>query len=393
MATEFAHGVRMNISSEGYIPLRVPSTAVIGIIGTANEADIDIFPLDRCVLVTDIPAAIAKLGDEGTLKDALMDINKEVRTNIVVIRVNEESDDEPGTIANIMGDIDEYEERTGLEAFSLATAQTGLQPRIFICPKYDEDESVAKKLGNIAKEFYGMAYVSYFNKFDTIADALSNRDSFSSDNVVAFYNNAMAYDRDAEGDAERYSIAQIAGLRAKIDIEKGWHWSLSNHRLAEVTGVNKEVTYEPINPEGTQANTLNEAGLSVIVQDQGFKTWGNRTLAASDSPFYFEVGMRSSQVLAITLANLLSDLLQDRPMSPKIMETFRVRGNRLMDDWTRAGYILGGRVILDPDKNSIDNLMIGRPDWAVEFTYAIPIESPGITVYITDEFVLNALSA
>lgn len=391
MSTEFAHGVRMIISDDGYKRLRVPSTSIIALVATSSDADDEFYPENQCVLVNDITTAISKAGTKGTLRNALEDIDKEVRATLVVVRVPE-GENEESTIANVIGTVEEDGTMTGLEALNLASQRAGVQPRIFICPKYDEDLNVTLKLGTIAKKYYGMAYSGLFNKCESISEALTLRDKVSNECLMGFYNNGMAYDTELEATSERYSVAQIAGLRASLDIEKGWHWSISNHHLEQITGTNKEVTYEPINPVGTGANELNAQGISLIVQDQGFKTWGNRTLSSDDSPYYFEVSTRSAQVIAITLANLMKDLLQDKPMSPQLLEIFRVRGNRLLDDWTRATRILGGRVVLDPQKNGVDDLMVGRPDWAVEFTPAVPIESPGLTVSITDEFVMNAVA-
>ena len=53
MADEYQHGVRVLEISEGSRPIRTVSTAVIGLVCTAEDADATAFPLDTpCLLYT-----------------------------------------------------------------------------------------------------------------------------------------------------------------------------------------------------------------------------------------------------------------------------------------------------------------------------------------------------
>ena len=385
MSTAYLHGVRQTINQHGYTPMPMVATSVIGLLATGEEADAELFPLDQAVLITDIASAIGKAGTSGTLKEALQDIYKEASTSIVVIRIAE-GVDEAGTIANVMGDII-GDKRTGLEVFALAQQQCGVQPKIFICPKFDTTDSVRLKLANIAEDALGFAYVS-FDDAETVSDALKAREKFSSAYAMPFFNNTLAYSTELKADAERYSVAQVAGLRARIDQEKGWHWSISNHLLKEVTGVTKEVTYKAINGYGTGANTLNEKGISVFVRDDGgIKTWGNRTASEPDSSHFFEVYTRTSNFLAEEAAEYLRRSMQDKPLTRAVMDDFRLNYNNRLADHQRAGRILGGVVVLDPKKNSKDDLMQGRPDWELRFTAVPPAESPGIEITLTSDFI------
>lgn len=385
MSTEYLHGVRQTVNEHGYTPMPIVATSVIGLLATADDADSDAYPLNQAILITDIPSAIGKAGTEGTLKEALQDIYKEASTAIVVIRV-EEGVDEKGTIANVMGDIKE-DKRTGLEVFELAQQQCGVQPKIFICPKYDTTPSVRLKLANIAENALGFAYVS-FDDAITVSDALKARENFSSSYAMPFYNNALAYNTELQADTERFSVAQVAGLRARIDQEQGWHWSISNHLLKEAVGTTKEVTYKAINGYGTDANTLNEKGISVFVRaDGGIKTWGNRTVSKPDSSLFFEVYTRTNNFLAEEAAEYLRRSMQDKPLTRAVMEDFRLNYNNRLADHKRAGRILGGQVILHPKKNGKDDLMQGRPDWVLRFTAVPPAESPGIEITLTSDFI------
>ena len=57
--TSYHHGVRVIETSEGVHPIRIISTAVIGLVATATDADATYFPLNTPVLVTRMNEAIS----------------------------------------------------------------------------------------------------------------------------------------------------------------------------------------------------------------------------------------------------------------------------------------------------------------------------------------------
>ncbi len=61
MATaDFHHGARVTEVTEGTTSLRLVSTAIIGLVATASDADAAAFPFDKPVLFTSIAKAQAK---------------------------------------------------------------------------------------------------------------------------------------------------------------------------------------------------------------------------------------------------------------------------------------------------------------------------------------------
>src|SRR5690554_2222729 len=102
---DYHHDVRVVEINEGTRPIRTDSTAVIGLVATAPEADAERFPLNVPVLVTDIYSAMADAGTEGTLARSLRAIVAETRALVVVVLV-EEGEDDAGTTANVIGGVD-----------------------------------------------------------------------------------------------------------------------------------------------------------------------------------------------------------------------------------------------------------------------------------------------
>ena len=66
MSTEYHHGVRILEINEGVRTIRTISTAIIGLVVTASDADAETFPYDTPVLITNVQQAKGKAGTQGT---------------------------------------------------------------------------------------------------------------------------------------------------------------------------------------------------------------------------------------------------------------------------------------------------------------------------------------
>ena len=132
MSTDYLHGIETLEISDGIRPIQTVRSSVIGLIGTAPDADAAVFPLNTPVLLPGSPLKAAGLGDNGTLKDAVDGIYDQVGATVVVIRV-EEGADQNETFDNILGDITM---QTGVHAFRTAEAVVKVTPRILIAPGF-----------------------------------------------------------------------------------------------------------------------------------------------------------------------------------------------------------------------------------------------------------------
>ena len=124
MATDsYHHGVRVYELSEGTRPIRTVSTAVIGLVATAEDADPLVFPLDTAVLLTNVQGSIEKAGTKGTLARSLQAIADQTNAVIVVVRVEQKTDEAEQTTAVIGGQVNgKY---TGMKA--LLTSEQNLK--------------------------------------------------------------------------------------------------------------------------------------------------------------------------------------------------------------------------------------------------------------------------
>lgn len=84
----------------------------------------------------------------------------------------------------------------------------------------------------------------------------------------------LAWDTVASTTATAYATARALGLRAKIDQEQGWHKTLSNVGVNGVTGISASVFWD-LQESGTDADLLNESGVTTLIRRDGFRFWGN----------------------------------------------------------------------------------------------------------------------
>src|SRR5471032_1895736 len=102
---DYHHGVRVVEINDGTRVISTVSTAIIGMVCTAEDADPKAFPLDTPVLITNVLAAAGKAGKLGTLYASLMAIANQAKPVAVVVRVAEGADKEE-TTSNIIGGTD-----------------------------------------------------------------------------------------------------------------------------------------------------------------------------------------------------------------------------------------------------------------------------------------------
>lgn len=62
---DYHHGVRVLEINEGTRVISTVSTAIVGMVCTAEDADATLFPLNTPVLITDVLAASGKAGKKG----------------------------------------------------------------------------------------------------------------------------------------------------------------------------------------------------------------------------------------------------------------------------------------------------------------------------------------
>lgn len=380
---DYHHGVRVVEINDGTRVISTVSTAVVGMVCTGKDADPKLFPLNTPVLITDVIAAAGKAGKSGTLAKALSAIGDQCKPVTVVVRV-EEGKDAAETTSNIIGGSDENGRYTGMKALLTAQAVTGVKPRILGVPGLDSLE-VATALAGICQQLRAFGYISAYG-CKSISEAIAYRDNFSQRELMLIWPDFLAWYATGNVSTTAHATARALGLRAKIDTETGWHKTLSNVGVNGVTGISASVFWD-LQAPGTDADLLNEAGVTTLVRKDGFRFWGNRS--CSDDPlFLFENYTRTAQVLADTMAEAHMWAV-DKPVTATlirdIVEGIKAKFRELKSN----GYIIDADCWYDESANDKETLKAGKLYIDYDYTPVPPLEDLTLRQRITDKYLVN----
>ncbi|CNL53136.1 Major tail sheath protein [Yersinia aldovae ATCC 35236] len=380
---DYHHGVRIVEINDGTRVISTVSTAVVGMVCTGDDADAATFPLNTPVLITDLLAAAAKAGKKGTLAASLLAIADQARPVTIVVRVATGSNG-AGTATNLIGGVDQNGRYTGMKALLDAQSVTGVRPRILGVPGLDSLH-VSTALAGICQQLGAFGYISAYG-CKTSKEALKYRENFSQRELMMIWPDFLSWNTSTNRSSVAYATACALGLRAKIDQKIGWHKTLSNVGVNGVTGISASVFWD-LQAAGTDADLLNQAGVTTLIRSNGFRFWGNRT--CSDDPlFLFENYVRTAQVLADTMAEA-HQWAVDKPMTTTlirdIVEGIKAKFRELKSN----GYLIDANCWYDDSANDKDTLKAGKLFIDYDYTPVPPLENLTLRQRITDKYLVN----
>lgn len=395
MPSNFLHGVETVELTQGVRPLQTVRSAVIGLIGTAPNADAAVFPLNEPVLISGSRAKAEKLGSGGTLKDAMEGIFAQVGATVVVVRVAEGAD-EAATILNYEGD---STAKTGVWAFLKAESVLGLSPKVLCAPGYTHQctltpgsevaNSVVAQLVSIASGSGGVgdrlrAIVVADGPNTTQADAQAYADLHVSDRL---------YVVDPWIKTNSTTVlpasAFVAGVIAKSDAERGFWHSPSNRIIQGIVGTSRAVGFF-LGDENSEANILNENDVATIVRENGFRLWGNHSTTA-DAQYQFISTRRIIDMVneSVMRAHLWA---VDRCITRTYLQDVSESVASYLRSLETRGAILGSRVYVDPDANTATDVGNGQVTIDFEVTPTYPAERVRFRSILTNGFIQNILT-
>lgn len=326
----------------------------------------DLFPVDTPILITQ-QRQIAGLGTTGTLPIALNDIySQSVSPFIVLIRVAAGADDE--TADNLVGEVDPVTgERTG--SYALLDSRDKLQvvPRLLVAPSYSKIQSVAEALITQAELLKAMVIADGPNTTDEAA--IAYRENF--DSARLYIVDPWVRVATASGEEVRPVSARVAGLIAKSDHERGFWWSPSNRPIQGINGAARPVAWAFNDPD-TQANYLNENGVATIIQEDGYRLWGNRTTALDPRWMFFSVRRTADMINDSLIAAHMWAV--DRNITKTYIEDVTESVNAYLRRLKGVGAILGGHCWADPELNTPATIANGQVYFDFDFTAPYPAE-------------------
>jgi phage tail sheath protein FI len=390
MPEQFLHGIEVVELSDGPRPIRTVKSSVIGLIGTALEADEKKFPMDTPVLIAGRRTEAAALGTKGTLPQAIDGIFDQCGAMVAVVRVAEGAD-AAATKSAIIGGVDAATgKRTGLQAFLDARSAIKVTPRILIAPGFSHELAVGTEMNALAQRLKAVAIIDGPNTTDE--EAISARENYGSDRVYVVDPWVKVWDTVQHKNVVVPASARVAGLISKMDNARGWWWSPSNQVIDGIVGTARGIDFE-LSDVNCRANHLNENEVTTIVHEDGYRLWGNRT-CSTDPKTAFLCVRRSADMIAesILYAHLWA---VDRGITKTYLEDVRDGVRAYIRHLKKVGALIGGDCWVDPEINTPDQISQGIVYWDYDFTPVYPAEhlvfrAHLVDRYLTDLFPLSA---
>ena len=393
MSETFLHGVEVVEIDDGLRPIRTVRSSVIGLIGTAPEADESAFPLDTPVLIAGSRREAAKLGAAGTLPAAIDGIFDQAGAVAVVVRVAQGAT-EAATLANVLGGVDAATgQYRGLHAFLAAQSVVKATPRLLIAPGFthqkpaDPDDPDGKLANPVVAEMLAIAerlraVIIADGPNTNDQDAIAYRQDWGSPRVYVV--DPWVKVMKGEQIAVEPASARVAGLIAKLDNDRGFWWSPSNNILHGVIGTARPIDFALGDPNA-RANLLNEQEVATIIQEDGYRLWGNRT-CSSDPKWAFLSVRRTADMIneSILQAHLWA---VDRNITKTYVEDVLEGVNAYLRHLKAKGAILGGRCWADEELNTPDQIAQGKVYFDFEFTPPYPAERVTFRSHLVHDYI------
>lgn len=382
MTTQFLHGTETIELNDGVRPVKTAASAPIFLVGTAEDADPTVFPLNTPVLLAASPRLAQGLGATGTLLGAISQIYAEGGAAVIVVRVAS-STVRATQLANVIGS---PTNNTGVYAALNAQSLTGVRPKTFIAPGFTSDRPlnsatppvpspnpVVAAMLTVATKLRGRVYADAPSTSD--ADALAYRNDWTDARVVVFYPAVEIWDETSAAYVAAPASASMAGLTSRVHNENGFWFSPSNFPFNGVGGVSVPINYT--NDPNDQADILNSNQIVLTMSAPnngypGWRRWGNAT-CSNDPEWVFEA-VRTTADMIYEAVQAVEAWAVDKPPSAQLLREMAQSVQAYLDYMTYLGALVGGRVWLDPERNTPQQTSQGIWAWDFDPEPVAPME-------------------
>jgi phage tail sheath protein FI len=378
MPENFLHGVSVVEVESGARTIEGVSSSVIGVVGTAPDAVAEAFPLNAPVLTTGSAVDMTKLGVEGTLPSAIAGILAQTGANIIVIRIAEGGDMEETSLNAIGGVADgNY---TGVHSFLVSKSRLGVTPRILIAPDFCVEE-VVPELIPIAERLRAIIVADCPTETD--AAAIDFATACASSRVYAVYPKVV--------NTKKEIIALspcVAGIISRVDRESGFWCSPSNKIINGIVGLSKPVDFT-LGDSACKANYLNENNIATVINQDGYRLWGNRS-TSGDGAYKFLCVRRTADMISdsILRAHLWA---VDRNIVKNYLTDVTESVNAYLATLKSQGAILAGKCFANKELNTAANIAEGKVYFDFSFTPAYPAEQVTFRAYLNNDDLESVL--
>lgn len=383
----FFHGITTTLVDTGARTISLPSSSIIGLCDTFTPGVLGggTAKAGELILLTSEREAIAAFGADSAITKAAQAIY--VRTKAVIVAVGVAKLEDPALQTSaIIGGVLANGQRTGLQALLDGKSKHNVQPKLLIAPKHSATQAVATAMDALAAKLRAIAIIDGPNTTDEAA--LAYAQEFGSKRLYMVDPGVQYWDTELSKTVDAPASAWMAGLFAWTDSQYGYWASPSNKEFVGITGTSRPIEYLD-GDETCRANLLNNANITTIIRDGGYRAWGNRTLS-SDSKWAFVTRVRTCDIL-MDAVQAGHKWAVDRSITKTYVKDVTEGLNAFMRDQKNAGAIINFEVYPDDELTTASQIMQGKVYWRIRFTDVPPAENPNFLFEVTDQWATEVL--
>lgn len=387
----FFHGVTTTIVNDGPRTISLPSSSIIGLVDTFTAST---GPLAEGVptavagvpyMITTEREAIAAFGADSAITRACKAIYVRAKAVIVAVGV-EKIDDAAALTSAVIGGVKANGDRTGLQALLDGKSRFNAQPRLLIAPLHSSTQAVATAMDALAEKLGAIGIIDGPGTTDEAAMAYAL--NFGSKRLYMVDPGVISWNTTVSADVASGGSAWAAGMFAYTDATYGFWVSPSNKEMVGITGTTRQVEYLENDPT-CRANLLNNAFITTIIRDGGYRLWGNRTLS-SDTKWTFVTRVRTLDII-MSAVQAGHKWAVDLGITKTFVKDVTEGLQAFMRDLKAQGAIINFEVYPDLEMTTASMLSQGRIFWRIRFTDVPVAENPTFLFEVTDQWVTQVL--
>lgn len=379
------HGIQITRTTVSPPPVAIIGQGVIGLVGTAPSAAVDGLFGDGTAIEYNEPftlysradAPSADLGDDGTLPAALNGIYRQGNVNVQMVIVEEGADD-AATRTNFLGTAADLEGIYALQAAEPLPKVLLVGTDVATDRTSGNANTLAAGLVEVAGAVKGVAVLDGPN--GTQAEAITFAGDF--DSARAFLVDPAV----VTADGSVLASPSVAGLIAVTDF---WR-SPSNKRLQGVVGTQRKIDFQHGN-SATRAQALNDENIATIIRLDGYRLWGNETVATTDASYRFINIQRTADAIEESLEEAHLWAI-DRNITVRYFQQVAQSVQNFLDKLTAQSAITGGVCYPDDSKNTVASIQEGQAYFQIEWSGAYPAQTLNINMELSGRFLEEVLA-